>query len=111
VINDVVVVSDAYNSIDKPGIYMNVYFDTFKAHSIDYVVHGITEGLRDYIKENKAEEILTQMLPHIQKQIEKVVNEQIERRVVEVISKMDIQGLANLATVGAAKNLGKKIVD
>lgn len=111
---DFIKVSEAYWAFDHPGeICMSVKIDTFSSmlKSYEPIMLGIAEAVKEYVKENHADAIYKAVETEVQKYVQKAVEEHVNRKAMEIISKLDITAMVNLAAIGAAKNLGNSLTN
>jgi hypothetical protein len=98
---------------DKGGqyIYMGIRIDTMSTmiRHPEIIMRGIADAMQTYVEKEKAPEIYAAIEKVLHAEIERVVKAEVEKRCVEILGKMDMQGLANIAAIGACKELGKKI--
>lgn len=103
---------ETYERIDQPGVIsLGVNIDTFtrQINQLEPVVLGIADAIREYVGREKAAEIYATIQPLIIGEVEKAVKEHVQKKCFEVIGKMDIETIAKLAAIGAAKELGAKV--
>lgn len=94
-----------------PGeIVFMVKIDAFSTQltQSNAIVLAVAEGVRDYVKETAARQMLELIKDTVAKQIEQEVAKFAAQHAVEIASKLDLQGMANIAAIRAAKQLGAK---
>lgn len=100
-----------YTITNPYEIHMNVKIDTFAnaLNQIQPIMLGIVEAVKTHVHEKHAEKIFQDLQPHIAEVIKQKVTELVEKRIIEMVSKIDLETLGKLATIGAAKELGKVV--
>jgi len=104
--------SDIYREIASDGIYMQVKIDSlancFK--EIQPVMLGVVEAVKDHVSQHHAETIYKNLEPHIAETVKIEVTKFLEKRILEIMSKIDLDTLAKLAAISASKQLGASVV-
>lgn len=108
-----VTVYEPHYKIDEPGaITMAVRIDTLSdnMNQLQPIMIGIVEGVKEYIAKEKAKEIFAGIEAAVKEQVEIAIKEYVKKECYVIASKLDVDTLAKLAAIGAAKDMGKEIV-
>jgi hypothetical protein len=101
--------SEASRSFDKPyEVVFSVKIDTFSnsLNELQPVMIGIVNAIEQYVKENQAENLYNKIMPAIEAEVQRCVKNAVEKRCLEILSKLDLDAMAKMASIGAAKKLG-----
>lgn len=77
-----------------------------KEHAIPV---AIAEGVMSYIKEQQAAAIYEAVKAAAQEQINQAVAEYLKKESVAIMKSLDLEGIAKIAALHAAKELGKEV--
>jgi hypothetical protein len=112
--NEFITVAEPVWAADYPGtIIMSVRIDTMSSmiRHPEIIMRGIADAMQTYVEKEKAAEIYAAVEKVLHTEIERVVKAEVEKRCIEILGKMDLTGLANVAAIGAAKELGKQVTE
>jgi hypothetical protein len=76
--------------------------------------NAINDGVAKYVEQHLAKDLLEKAAPHIEtlvrKAVEKAVEDYLNKNLGNVMEKVDLTAIAKVASISAAKALGKEIV-
>ncbi len=106
---DFVVITEPSWASNHPGeIVFMVKINTLSESltSSNAVVLGIAEGLKAYVKDTAAPQMLEMIKERVMKEIEAEVAKFASQKAVQIAAELDLKGMANIAAIKAAKQLG-----
>lgn len=74
-----------------------------------FILEAIAHGFTDFIKTQKGEELFKLYKPFIEQEIKNQVEAYIQSKTSEIMKSIDLNGIANIASLQAGKNLGMKL--
>lgn len=107
-----ITVGEPSYAVGGPGeLYMTIKIDTFSSQvrEMQPVIVGIAEAVSKYVEKEKAAEIFRNIEMKVAEQVYLLVEKEVARRSQEILSKLDMQAMANLAAIGFAKALGERV--
>lgn len=107
-----VTIEEPYEKVNEPGaFYMVVRIDTFSdlMRQHEPVICGIADAVSKYVEKEKAAEIFAGIQNAVKEQVEIQVKQYVEKQCYAILSKLDIETMAKLATIGAAKEIGNRV--
>jgi hypothetical protein len=81
--------------------------DTKNCQSIQI---GIAEAVKAYVQDKEAARLFSSIEGLVKEEIEKTVKEYVKKEALSILKTLDLDSLAKLATISAAKELGKEMV-
>jgi uncharacterized protein with PIN domain len=107
-------VSEFYQRADEPGVIclmikMNTLSTDFSKVGHSILIANIASAVREYVAKHKAHEIYGAIEQTAEEEIEKMVREHVRQVALELVGKLDLDAMAKLAAIEAAKTFGREV--